>query len=445
MEELKRKYQEQLEINRAAQESLTKEYSNKAQVIEEPWKDKTHLINLNEDPLLSGKIHYVFHDGKNVIGRPDPDSDPDFKIGGAGVQRNHCEIDYDGSKAVILPNDDPNNAKVYVNGELVKDVVTLSHNDRILFGSHNFFLYKEASKPEDPSINWEFANNEAVKDQVKAMTSEQEKILQAKIKEMEEKFEEEKKKMEEEAKAKIEEQVKAMEERKAAVRSQYEARIQELREKGGSEDEIRELEEEMRKLDEEQDESIKAAEEGIHKQTDEFIKKQEAMRVQAEYRLRNQKELEEQLSRVIPRINDANDMCFQLGKLNYIYMPTIVTDVQGNQFKSNICVKIFPDHHNQDVYNQVDMNEFMERYYMIQEKYQNQQYDLDHGVVPNEPNDPTEDLNVYGVEIKYDWRLIGKAHVYTDTFANLLDIQNDLTPLIDNKGKISGNSQYKFR
>eukprot|EP00826_Nyctotherus_ovalis_P037080 TRINITY_DN3356_c0_g5_i2.p1 TRINITY_DN3356_c0_g5~~TRINITY_DN3356_c0_g5_i2.p1 ORF type:complete len:371 (-),score=152.88 TRINITY_DN3356_c0_g5_i2:724-1836(-) len=364
---------------------------------------------------------------------------PDIVIGGVGVFKNHCQIDFDGKTAQLVPNSNPATAKVFVNGKLVEEPVTLAHNDRILFGVHNYFVFNDPSQAEDGEIDWEYANNEVVKDQVKAMTSEQDEILQQKVRELEEKYEADKKRAEEEAKAQMQEKLKTIEEKRAVLGKQYEERLQQLIDKGGSEEEIAQLKEEMEKVKSEQNESIKEFEEGIQKTASRALKEQQEMKEQAEFRLKAQKELEESLAQVIPKINEVNEMCLQLGKLDYLYMPTIITEVHGKKMKPKICVKIFPDHLHQDIFNQVDLNEFIEKYYMIQEKFQNYQYDLEHNESIAFEENKEEDENVFGVGIRHDWQFIGQAHIYTDLIANLLDVKEDFTPLIDNKGNIKGN------
>lgn len=369
---------------------------------------------------------------------------PDIIIGGVGVFKNHCQINFDGKSAELVPNSNPTTAKVHVNGKLVEEPVKLVHNDRILFGVHNYFVFNDPSQSEDPSINWEYANNEVVGDQVKAMTSEQDAILQQKLKELEEKYEADKKKSEEEVKTKMQEKLKEIEAKRATLSKQYEERLQQLIDKGGSEEEIAQLKEEMEKVKSEQIENVKELKEGMEKNANRALKKQQEMKEQAEYRIKAQKELEQDLAQAIPRINEVNEMCLQLGKLDYLYMPTIITEVQGNKMRPKICVKIFPDHLQQSVFNQVDLNEFLEKYYMIQEKFQNYQYDVEHNEFIKFEDTKDDDENTFGVGIKNDWKFIGQAHIYTDLIANLLDVKEDYTPLIDNKGNIRGELKYSI-
>jgi len=434
IERLKKAYEEQLEINRLARLEIEKEEEQRkgedsiirseVKPIEEPWKGKFNLMNLNEDPFLTGKIRHTFKKGENTIGKTDKDEMPDIVIGGVGVLRNHCKISFDGTNVVLVPNPDPNVAKVFVNGKLITEPTKLKHSDRILFGSHNYFLLNDPSNQENSSIDWDYANKEVIQDQLNAITSNQDELLQAKLKEMEEKYEAERKVADEEAK-------KLIEERRLELEKEYKEKMEQLQKQGGSEGELKKLKEEMKKKGE-------AVEEDIQKKSAKELNKKKKMRDQTESRMKNQKELEEKLAQAIPKINEVNEMCLQLGKLDYFYSPTIVTDIEGNQMKSRVCIKIYPDH-SQSFFNQVDLNEFMDKYYLIQERFQNYQYDIEHselGTVEDDEN--ADDTVTFGIAIKNNWILIGQAHIYTDSIGNLLETQDDFTPLIDSKGNLNG-------
>jgi len=408
------------------------------------WKTKFHLSNLNEDPLLTGKIRHIFNEGTNVIGKSDPAGNPEIVIGGAGIFKNHCKINFDGKTAELIPNSTPSIAKVFVNGKLLEEPIALAHNDRILFGVHNYFVFNDPSKPEDSKINWEYANEEVVGDQIKAMTLEQDEILKQKQKELEEKYEADKTKSEAEAKGKLEERLKEIEEKKAILGKEYEEKLQQLNNKGGSKEEIAKLKEEMEKAKSEHNEHVKELKERAEKSANRASNKQREIKEQMEYRLKVQKELEQNLTQVIPKINEVNQMCLQLGKLEYLYKPTITTEIKDSKMKPKICIKIFPDRVHQNVFNLVDFNEFIERYYMIQEKFQNYQYDMEHNEFIKFEENKEEDEKVFGVGIKNDWRFIGQAHIYTDVIANLIDIKEDYTPLIDNKGNVKGHLKYSI-
>jgi pSer/pThr/pTyr-binding forkhead associated (FHA) protein len=455
IEKLRKAYEEQLEINKIARQEIEKEDERRKKqnasekppeipvIVEDPWKGKFHIANLNEDPFLSGKIRHIVKEGSNVVGKPDKEQQPDIVIGGVGVLKGHCTIVFQEGKAKIIPNADPSAAKVLVNGKLVTQETELAHNDRILFGSHNYFVVNDPAQPEDPNTTWDMANKEAIQDQLKAVTATQDTLMQQKLKELEDKFELEKKKAAEEAQKKLEEQMKLAEEKKLEMQKEFEEKMKQIEEKGGSEEEKKKLQEDMQKNAEENENAIKKVEENAKKEVDEEEKRVKKLKEQQEFKIKNQKELEERLAQTIPKINEVNEMCLQLNRLSYLYSPTIVTEVQEGQLKSKVCIKIFPDHA-QAFFNQVDMNDFMEKYYLIQEKFQNFQYDIEHNELGKSEDNTDDDPKIFGIAIKNDWTQIGQAHIYTDSIAHLLDTQNDQTPLIDNKGNINGELRYSI-
>ena len=205
---------------------------------------------------------------------------PDIVIGGVGVLKDHCRINFDGTTVTLIPNSEPNTAKVFVNGKLVIDETPLMHNDRILFGTHNYFVLNDPSQIESSDIDWELANKEVIQDQLNAITSDQDELLQKKMKEMEEKFEAERKKAEEEAKNRMEEHIKNMEEKKLAMEKEYQDKIGELKKLGGREGEVKKLQDEMNQKKAEGDKEMKEAEETLQRQTDSELKKQKRLKEQ---------------------------------------------------------------------------------------------------------------------------------------------------------------------
>jgi pSer/pThr/pTyr-binding forkhead associated (FHA) protein len=241
--------------------------------VEDPWKGKFHLANLNEDPFLSGKIRHIIKEGNNVVGKPDKEQAPDIVIGGVGVIKGHCMIVNSGGKAKLVPNPDPNAAKVLVNGKLITQEQELAHNDRILFGSHNYFIVNDPSQPEDPTYTWDMANKEAIQDQLKAVTASQEALMQQKLKELEDKYEAEKKKSAEDAQRNFEEQLKLAEDKKIEMQKEYEEKMKQLQDKGASEEEMKKLQDDLVKQKAESEQQIKNAEEESKKQAEEEMKR----------------------------------------------------------------------------------------------------------------------------------------------------------------------------
>ena len=441
---MRRLYEEMKEENKRRMQQMEEEQERgktSEAIPDQPWKGKFNLVNLNEDPFLTRKIHHILKEGNNNVGKNDPNKPPHIILGGAGILKNHCVIKLHTSIAEIIPTNDSNPGKVFVNGQLVTQPTVLMHNDRILFGAHNFFVFNDPSQIEDTSVDFNYARDEATKSDVLAITAEQDAILKAKLKEIEEKIDEDRKKAEEKAKTEMEIQLKSMEEKRSTLERQYVNKLKALRAAGGDEAEVRKLKQEMEKMNSNHTKNIKEIEQGMNRKTDEAKRKERLMREQTEFRIRNQKELEERLADIIPKINEVNEMCVQLNRFHYLYTPTIVTEMYGKQIKSNIYIKIYPDHRKQNIYNQVDVGEFIDKlYYSIQDKFERKQYDLEHEEFNEADENNEEDFNIFGVSITNDWKFIGQALIYTDVLGNLLETINDQTPIIDNTGITNGNS-----
>ena len=51
-----------------------------------------HVINLNEDPQMSGIQYYSLSKGQILIGRKTGNPQPDIIIGATGIKQNHGKI-----------------------------------------------------------------------------------------------------------------------------------------------------------------------------------------------------------------------------------------------------------------------------------------------------------------------------------------------------------------
>ena len=55
-------------------------------------KSVPHVINLNEDPQMSGIQYYSLSKGQILIGRKTGNPQPDIIIGATGIKQNHGKI-----------------------------------------------------------------------------------------------------------------------------------------------------------------------------------------------------------------------------------------------------------------------------------------------------------------------------------------------------------------
>lgn len=122
-----------------------------------------HLINLNEDPMLSRVIFHFLEQVETRIGRKDADPVPNIPLTGLSILKHHALVKTANNEITIEPGSP--GAKIKVNGMPLTGERVLKHNDRILFGSnHMYFLVnptnKEKSEGTPDSVDWEFAQKE---------------------------------------------------------------------------------------------------------------------------------------------------------------------------------------------------------------------------------------------------------------------------------------------
>jgi hypothetical protein len=116
---------------------------------------------------MSGMFKYAMVRGNNIIGRKTADFEPSVPLSGVAIAIKHCTLEYNESdrQTTLFPNsEDKEKFVVKVNGELITDPVLLVHGDRLLFGSHHYFLYMDPLVNPDEMYDWELAMKEANKD-----------------------------------------------------------------------------------------------------------------------------------------------------------------------------------------------------------------------------------------------------------------------------------------
>lgn len=128
---------------------------------------------------MSGKIRKIMTEGKNTIGKKDPNNKVTLELAGVGVVQNHAIVEYDphARAAIINPNpEDPMKNKTKVNGELVSEPTELKHGDRVLIGNHHYFIYCDPLINDEEMIEWEDAMKEANREQMMMGDQNQEEI-----------------------------------------------------------------------------------------------------------------------------------------------------------------------------------------------------------------------------------------------------------------------------
>ncbi|XP_044305985.1 kinesin-like protein KIF1A isoform X11 [Varanus komodoensis] len=155
-------------------------------------KKTPHLVNLNEDPLMSECLLYYIKDGLTRVGREDAERRQDIVLSGHFIKEEHCIFRSDtkaGSEAVVTL-EPCEGADTYVNGKKVTEPSILRSGNRIIMGKSHVFRFNHpeqarqerertpcAETPAEP-VDWAFAQRELLEKQGIDMKQEMEQRLQ---------------------------------------------------------------------------------------------------------------------------------------------------------------------------------------------------------------------------------------------------------------------------
>nr|XP_055155821.1 kinesin-like protein KIF1A isoform X15 [Nyctereutes procyonoides] len=155
-------------------------------------KKTPHLVNLNEDPLMSECLLYYIKDGITRVGREDAERRQDIVLSGHFIKEEHCVFRSDsrgGSEAVVTL-EPCEGADTYVNGKKVTEPSILRSGNRIIMGKSHVFRFNHpeqarqerertpcAETPAEP-VDWAFAQRELLEKQGIDMKQEMEQRLQ---------------------------------------------------------------------------------------------------------------------------------------------------------------------------------------------------------------------------------------------------------------------------
>ncbi|XP_077399231.1 kinesin-like protein KIF1B isoform X13 [Vanacampus margaritifer] len=154
-------------------------------------KKTPHLVNLNEDPLMSECLLYYIKDGITRVGQADAERRQDIVLSGAHIKEEHCifrsEKNAHGEVIVMLVPCE--GSETYVNGKRVEDSIQLRSGNRIIMGKNHVFRFNHpeqaraerektptAETPVEP-VDWTFAQRELLEKQGIDMKQEMEKRL----------------------------------------------------------------------------------------------------------------------------------------------------------------------------------------------------------------------------------------------------------------------------
>ncbi|XP_064293676.1 LOW QUALITY PROTEIN: kinesin-like protein KIF1C [Phalacrocorax carbo] len=151
-------------------------------------KKTPHLVNLNEDPLMSECLLYHIKDGVTRVGQVDVD----IKLSGPFIREQHCLFRSrpDPSGEVVVTLEPCEGAETYVNGKQVTEPVVLKSGHRLVLGKNHVFRFTHPEQarrqrgrgppapPPEPPPDWNLAQRELLELQGIDMRLEMERRLQ---------------------------------------------------------------------------------------------------------------------------------------------------------------------------------------------------------------------------------------------------------------------------
>lgn len=342
-----------------------------------------NVINLNEDPLLSGKICYSFDKvNRLIIGRnaevEDSAQEKRIIINSVGVQQEHALIEKVGSDLFIEALSPYAATNLFVNGETIlenegKFRVKLSHCDRVVIGSSSTFVVRipTGGQPSpqnlflgDTLIDWEFCQLEKFQRQDKEKNEVIQQRNEAKKKELQAN--------EERLRKEFEDEKKHLQEQLQKQREEFELAITTL------EDRTKDLENEsfIRQKEEANDQNedfIKQVEAEIRNRELEFTYKLESIKKESEAVKHSQalnENLEKRLINHYSQINEANSIAEELNR-NIEFIPFVssleVMDLMGKSASADSLITIKVINHEDGWVNYWSIEKFESRLQLMRE------------------------------------------------------------------------------
>uniref|UniRef100_A0A8C7VJA3 plus-end-directed kinesin ATPase n=1 Tax=Oncorhynchus mykiss TaxID=8022 RepID=A0A8C7VJA3_ONCMY len=154
-------------------------------------KKTPHLVNLNEDPLMSECLLYYIKDGITRVGRVDASSRQDIVLSGHFIKDEHGTFtSTTGPMGETVTLEPCEGAETYVNGKRVTEATVLKSGNRIILGKSHVFRFNHpeqarqerertpcAETPVEP-VDWAFAQRELLDKQGIDMKQEMDQRLQ---------------------------------------------------------------------------------------------------------------------------------------------------------------------------------------------------------------------------------------------------------------------------
>ncbi|KAH9950145.1 hypothetical protein B0H21DRAFT_831130 [Amylocystis lapponica] len=192
----KAELQEQLETSEKLMQGLNETWEDKMQRTQEVQKEREkaleelgitidknnvgvhtpkrmpHLVNLNEDPLMSECLIYQLKSGRTMIGRLDSQKPAAIRLSGESIADEHCYFENNDGKVTLHAMPD---AVTFLNGRQITPDQTykLRSGFRIILGEHHVFRFnnpEEVRKQRDRAMARSSLHQSLTAAEVQAMT-----------------------------------------------------------------------------------------------------------------------------------------------------------------------------------------------------------------------------------------------------------------------------------
>ncbi|KAF9174366.1 kinesin-like protein Klp8 [Mortierella sp. AD011] len=125
-------------------------------------KKMPHLVNLNEDPLMSECLVYQLKPGNTVVGRLDSSVPADIRLSGANIQDAHCYFENNNSSVTLHPG---KTSVTMVNGLRIHKPKKLRSGFRVILGDYHLFRFnhpEEVRRERDSQLHQSTASSSMV-------------------------------------------------------------------------------------------------------------------------------------------------------------------------------------------------------------------------------------------------------------------------------------------
>eukprot|EP00937_MAST-01D_sp_MAST-1D-sp2_P003885 g3885.t1 len=317
------------------------------------------LVNVNEDPALSGVLKHLIPAGRALrVGKRAPQlqkEPPDIVLGGLGIQPMHAKITHTEGGEVAAGELELElasfNAKIFVNGQqlqMAQGKCRLRHNDRVLFGNScafrvafvadaagadTAFAAARASggggaerdnlrPPSELTVDWEFMNAELNRDALSALGGGKQSTEESEAAKAE--------------KAAMAAKLAAME--RKLQEAHMNAKDELLRQRSAWEAQHKGADDAARRA---QEEALRARQDELERKLQAQIDESRRLEERRDRRRLEQQILEEKMLKLLPLVAEANAMAEELQRVIYFAVKLVSRPTaSGRDMATDVAVRI---------------------------------------------------------------------------------------------------------